>query len=116
MFAGTRVMSVLVLALGWLGVAMGAPPAAPDATGAALSYVQSHKKELRVTGSDVREIAVSNTVVSTHTGVTHVYLQQRHRGIDVWNAIINVNVAADGTVISAGSTFVRNIASVTRIP
>ena len=65
-----------------------------------------------MTGTDLREIAVSNSVVSRHTGVTHVYLQQRHRGIDVWNAIINVNVAADGTVISAGSTFVRNIASV----
>ena len=51
-------------------------------------------------------------MVSRHTGVTHVYLQQRHRGIDVWNAIINVNVAADGTVISADSTFVENIASV----
>ena len=90
---------------------MGAPPAA-DATDAALSYVQNHKKELGVTGSDLAEIAVSNTVVSRHTGVTHVYLQQRHRGIDVWNAIINVNVAANGTVISAGSTFVENIASV----
>jgi Zn-dependent metalloprotease len=100
-----------VLALGWLGIAVGAPPAAPDATDAALSYVQTNKKKLGVTGADLREITVSNTVVSQHTGVTHVYLQQRHRGIDVWNAIINVNVAADGTVISAGSTFVESIAS-----
>jgi extracellular elastinolytic metalloproteinase len=110
MLAGTRVMSVL--ALGWLGVAVGAPPAAPDAARAALSHVQTHKKELGVTGADLRDIAVSDTVVSRHTGVTHVYLQQRHRGIDVWNAIITVNVAADGSVISAGGDFVENIASV----
>ena len=78
-------MLVLVLALGWLGFASGATPAA-DATGAALSYVQTNKNKLGVTGADLREIAVSNTVVSRHNGVTHVYLQQRHRGIDVWNA------------------------------
>ena len=77
-----------------------------------MNYLQKHKKELGVTGSDLAEIAVSNTVVSRHTGVTHVYLQQRHRGIEVWNAIITVNVAADGSVISAGGEFVENIASV----
>ena len=108
MLAGTRVLGVL--ALSWLGVAVGAPPAA-DATDAALSYVQKHKKELGVAGSDLAEIAVSDTVVSRHTGVTHVYLQQRHRGIEVWNAIINVNVAANGSVLSAGGEFVENMAS-----
>ena len=68
---------------------------------------KTHKKDLGVTGADLPEIAVSNTVVSRHTGVTHVYLQQRHRGIEVWNAIINVNVAANGTVLSAGGNSSR---------
>src|SRR5262245_44644485 len=56
-------------------------------------------------------MAISSTVASAHNGVTHVYLQQRYRGIDVWDAILTVSIGADGRVISSGSRFVSNIAS-----
>ena len=98
-------VACLVVASG----AMSKPSA--DATQTALAYVADHKQELGLTGSDVKEIAVSDVVYSKHNQVTHVYLQQQHRGIDVYNALINVNVASDGTVLSAGNRFVANIAA-----
>ena len=38
-------------------------------------------------------------------------LQQRYRGIEVWNGILTVNVRADGSVLGAASRFVSNIAA-----
>lgn len=106
--AGARILGTIALLCfaAVLGVAHAA-----DSTRAAVSYAQKHKKEFGLTGSDINEMTVSDAVISRHNGVTHVYLQQHYRGIEVWNAIINVNVASDGSVISAGSSFVGNIAA-----
>ena len=100
--------AAVVLALVFLA---GGPLHAGSRADAALDYVQSHKQELRLTGSDVKEISVSSEVASAHTGITHVYLQQEHRGIEVYNGILTLNVREDGSVLSAGSRFVSNLAS-----
>jgi len=100
-----------IAALLWAGVASDRAAAAGDgAVDAALRYLQQNKQELGLAGSDIADVVVSSTVLSSHTGVTHVYLQQRYRGIEVWNGILTVNVAADGRVISGGSRFFSNIA------
>ena len=85
--------------------------AAQSAADAARRYVAGNRQQLGLTASDTNDMAVSSEVISEHNGVTHVYLQQRYRGIDVWNGVLTVNVARDGTVISAASRFVGNIAS-----
>ncbi|MGH9349346.1 MAG: M36 family metallopeptidase [Vicinamibacterales bacterium] len=77
----------------------------------ALRYLERHRQTLGLTGSDIRDVVVGSTVVSAHTGVTHVYLQQRYRGIDVWNGILNVTVRADGSAMITGNRFVANIAA-----
>jgi extracellular elastinolytic metalloproteinase len=82
-----------------------------DATKVALGYVKDHKQELGLTGSDIKDVAVSDAVFSKHNGVTHVYLQQQHKGIDVYGALLNVNVARDGSVLSAGNRFVSDLAA-----
>ena len=82
-----------------------------DATKAALDYVKNQKQELGLTGADVKDVAVTDIVASKHNGVTHVYLQQQHKGIGVYNGLINVNVARDGSVLSAGNRFVPNLAA-----
>jgi extracellular elastinolytic metalloproteinase len=90
-----------------------ASPAAAgqSAVETARGYVQQHKQELGLTGSDINDYAVSSEVTDRHTGVTHVYLQQLHKGIEVQGAILNVNVARDGGVLSAGSRFVSDVAA-----
>jgi extracellular elastinolytic metalloproteinase len=56
-------------------------------------------------------MAVSSEVASRQNGVTHVYFQQRYRGIDVHNGILNVNIGRDGRVVSADSRFFADIAA-----
>lgn len=77
----------------------------------ARDYVKANKQSFGLTGSDVNDMTVSSEVRSAHNGVTHVYLQQTHRGIPVHAAILTVNVAADGSVVSAGSRFVSGLAA-----
>ena len=82
------------------------------ATQVALRYVAEHREELGLTQADVADVAITDAYTSDHTGVSHVYLRQRFQGIEVYNANINVNVAANGNVLSHGSDFVPNLASV----
>jgi hypothetical protein len=104
-----------VLGFGFLvafGVAAGVSVLAQgDAASVARRYIEQNRKELGLSVSDIREIAVSSAVPSQHNGVTHVYLQQRYRGIDVHKGLITVSVR-DGEVVSASSSrFIANIAA-----
>jgi extracellular elastinolytic metalloproteinase len=66
----------------------------------ALAYLQSNAAALGLTASDVSDVAVGDSVLSAHAGVTHVYLRQRAGGVPVAGGIVNVNVAPDGRVLS----------------
>lgn len=106
------VLVIGLSALATLGIAGSAAATGPrDAAGIARDFVQQHLQQLGLDATDIDEAVVSGTVVSRDTGVTHVYLQQRYRGVDVYAGILNVNVHADGTVLSAGNRFVSHLAS-----
>jgi extracellular elastinolytic metalloproteinase len=83
-------------------------PQAGDPVKIATDYVRDHREDLGLAASDLAGLAVSDHYASRDTGVTHVYLEQRHRGLEVHNALINVNVARDGSVASLGNRFVAN--------
>lgn len=98
----------------------GAPgPVPPGETGQplgaaarrALAHVRARPAELGVTPADVEDVVVSSETTSEASGVTHVYLLQRYRGIEIANAVLTVNVGRDGTVLNAAGTFYRNIAA-----
>ncbi|OZJ02560.1 hypothetical protein BZG36_04337 [Bifiguratus adelaidae] len=55
-------------------------------------------------GSD---FVVKNAYTSEHNGVTHVYLRQVVDGLEVVNGDMNINVDADGRIISHGASFYR---------
>jgi extracellular elastinolytic metalloproteinase len=105
---GVRRWGAAFAALGLTGAVL---VAQDSAGGRAVTHLQQNRQDLGLTGSDIGEVAVSSTVVSAHTGVTHVYLQQRYRGIEVWNGILNVAVLPDGSATFTGSRFVTNIAA-----
>ena len=44
-------------------------------------------------------------------GLTHVYLQQTLQGIPVEGAILNINIAADGRILSVGNRFLPDLES-----
>jgi len=77
----------------------------------ALAYLHDHRAELGLTDDDLAEVVVEDRYQTRHNGVTHLYLRQRLGGIEVWNGDVNVNVAADGSIVNLGSSFVPDLAS-----
>ncbi|MCI0580726.1 MAG: M36 family metallopeptidase [Chloroflexi bacterium] len=84
-------------------------PANGDPLEIALAYLNSHYDELGLARADVADIVVSDIYTSDHNGTTHIYLQQRYQGVEVYNALINVNVAADGSIINLGNRFAARL-------
>ncbi|KAJ1969850.1 hypothetical protein IWQ62_000348 [Dispira parvispora] len=72
---------------------------AQDCLEVALRTVKSH--------GDLQDedLLVKDVYRSHHNGVTHVYLRQLHKGVEVINADMNVNLDAACSVMSVGSSF-----------
>jgi extracellular elastinolytic metalloproteinase len=83
--------------------------AADDALARALAYVGENPADLGVTRADVSDLYATSTVRSAHSGVTHVNLNQRFQGLEVFEGHSTVNVAADGRIVFAAGSFVRNL-------
>jgi extracellular elastinolytic metalloproteinase len=110
----------LVLALAALTLAL-VPSAMPasdtgtaDSTEAgpvdvALSYVDANAAELGVTRADVADLVVTSSYKSSHNGVTHVNLNQRFQGLEVFGGHSTVSVAANGKIVFAAGSFVRGL-------
>lgn len=94
-----------------------APPKISSAAAArALAYLREHATTLAVQPADLDDVIVTSETTSELTGVTHVYLRQRYKGIDISRAEITVNVARDGAVINQVGEFVANLARAVNKP
>jgi hypothetical protein len=80
-----------------------------DALDIAVDYLRANHAKYGLKSADVKDFIVTDRYTSGHTGVTHLYLRQAHRGIGVVGAEVNVNVAADGSIISLNSDFIPNV-------
>ncbi len=76
----------------------------------AIRYIQEHAAELSLTASDVASVRVTDTYVSKHNGVTHVWLQQEHNGIPVYNGLFGLHIDKNGKVWHTGHRFVQGLA------
>lgn len=101
------VFSVCVLFASTVSGAGDAPsnlsPRHAAAVQTARDHIDDRLDSLGLNSSDLQDLVVSDVYTSRHNSVTHVYLQQRRGGIDVYNALINVNVLPDGQVLSFGN-------------
>ena len=75
----------------------------------AFDYLEDNRGALGLGAGDLADIVVNDQYVSQHNGVTHVFLLQRYEGVEVKNAITNLAIGADGTVIHVGQRFVSNL-------
>src|SRR5690242_2556856 len=74
-------------------------------------YLRQHLGDYGLQPGDVDEAVATKVVTGSDSGVTYVYLQQRHNGIDVQSAIANGAVTRDGRLLSFGSRFVGGLAA-----
>ena len=110
-----RILSA-VLVFGVIVAAAVAPAgAAPanlnqrQAVDAALRHVRAQAQTYGLSAGDLADVVVTDAYTSDHNGVTHVYLAQQHRGLDVAGSSMTVNVA-DGGVVHLGNRFVTGLA------
>ncbi len=72
-------------------------------------YLTDHGSLHGLNAADVAEVTVANQFTSRHTGTQHLYLEQRHEGIAVYNGILSVALASNGNIAHVGSRFVSNL-------
>ncbi len=109
---GTLAGIISIASIG-TGLALAGPgsPGHADPVEIARAHLDRNAPALGLSPDDIRDLIVTDRLLSPRTGVTHVHLRQRVAGLEVANAVINVNVAADGTVLGVGNRLVRNAAS-----
>ncbi|TXK59711.1 M36 family metallopeptidase [Alkalisalibacterium limincola] len=78
---------------------------------AAVEHLTRQHRALGMARADITEASVASSFTSAHNGVSHVYLQQHHRGIEVRGGVFNVSVAANGEVLHHGHRFVPGLAA-----
>jgi hypothetical protein len=74
------------------------------------AHIRRNRAALRLEADDLVDWTVRDRYVTRHSGATHLYLRQRFRGIEVFNADISVTTASDGRMIGLGNRFVAGLA------
>ena len=100
---------VVVVALSVCALAPAAAVQQSAAADAALGDIRAHAAGLGLTPDDVADLVVSSESVSSHTKVTHVYVRQRYRGIEVWRADMTVSVGPAGAIVNRAGAFVPHL-------
>jgi extracellular elastinolytic metalloproteinase len=77
----------------------------------AINHVRQHADDLGVGPGDVSDVFVMSSYASSHTGVTHVNLNQRYQGLEVFGGHATVNIASDGGVLYVGNNLVADLAT-----
>ncbi|MEZ4951338.1 MAG: T9SS-dependent M36 family metallopeptidase [Saprospiraceae bacterium] len=72
-------------------------------------YIQSNLDKWGLSQDDVQDLIVQDEYTSKSSGVTHVILLQRYKGVEIYNAICNVAVTKEGKAFSVGNRFVSNL-------
>ena len=72
-------------------------------------FFTAHASEYGLDAGGLGEFRVLSEYWSAHTRVTHLALQQQHNGLDVYGAMININLDNDGSVLTAASSFLSNL-------
>jgi extracellular elastinolytic metalloproteinase len=106
-------LGATLVALTLVPGAMSAPDSgqsSPDAVAVALEYASANADELGVGAADVGDLFVSSVVPSRASGTTHVNLNQRFRGLEVFGGSATVSVARDGSVFFASGALVADLA------
>ncbi len=81
-----------------------------DPEGLARTHLADNVADYGISAADIAEVITTDSYESRHTGVNHVYLRQTVDGIEIVDANMAVNLAADGTVLHTASRFYDDVA------
>ena len=61
--------------------------------------------------ADLSDLIISDIYTTDHNGLTHVYFQQRYKGIPIYNAVTSVHITKEGKVIESPNRFYGKLSS-----
>lgn len=76
----------------------------------AIQFLRENPAQFGLTSPDVAALRVTDEYTSKHNGVTHVWLQQEHASIPVYNGLVGLHVIPGGSVKYVSHRFVPQIA------
>ena len=80
----------------------------------ALRQLSSQHSKLGLSEADVADPAVTSSYTDAGSDITHIYLRQRHQGIEIYGADADMHLDRSEKVVSMHSNFVRNAAAQAR--
>jgi len=99
-----------LLAIGLVGLAISAQAQdLAQAKETALRFLQNNPEQFNLTRQDVSDVRITDAYLSEHNGVTHVWVQQQHAGIPVYNALFGLHVKPNGEVLHLGHRFLPDL-------
>ncbi|MBL7808234.1 MAG: M36 family metallopeptidase [Saprospiraceae bacterium] len=75
----------------------------------ALRFLQENPIKFELTKTDVADVKVVRQYRTKHNGVNHVWVQQQHHGIPVFNALFGLHVRPNGEVMHVGHRFIHDL-------
>ncbi|OUR94729.1 peptidase [Flavobacteriales bacterium 34_180_T64] len=72
------------------------------------TYLDQNKSSFNLSTVDIVDISVSKEFFSKKTGITHVYINQRHQGINIFGGLSSVAIK-DNAVFYYANNFIENI-------
>ncbi|MEO7175518.1 MAG: M36 family metallopeptidase, partial [Saprospiraceae bacterium] len=75
----------------------------------ARDYLKTKVLEWGIQPQEVAAWKVSNANTSKQSGVTHVYFTQTINGLEIYNAIVNVNITKEDKVLGFGNRSISNV-------
>jgi extracellular elastinolytic metalloproteinase len=66
---------------------------------------------LGLSHADIGDYRIVSDIHSSASSVRHIYLQQTVDGLPVYNGFLQVNINADGRILSVNNAFVPNLRS-----
>ncbi len=73
-------------------------------------FVQTRSDAFRLSANEINALTVAREYRTEHNGVTHVTLQQAHRGIPVFEGDVTTHIARNGEVVAASGALVSRLA------
>ncbi len=104
-----RCLTILFAA--FFSVSLAAQSASTTPRETALRFLQENPAKLGLTAQDVADVRVTDEFKSKNNGVTHVWVQQQHLGIPVFNALIGLHVLPNGDVKYVSHRLTSNLAA-----
>ena len=99
----------LTYLLGLLFLLLPGVSQAQRALEAAKQHIDQTKADYKLNAADISDYVITDQYVSKNNGITHIYLRQRFRGIEVVGANLNINIDREGNVINMGNRFIPNL-------